>query len=408
MSLNCASCTKSRTLESSGHVPYYKPVKVASKSASQSFGSQESNNGHSNTMWQTDATKYRLNAIIGKGSFDIITVHLAQHIPSGQKVAIKCIDIENSPVDFNLFQKEVILRRQLNHENIVKFHCTFVHENTLWTVMPLLGYGSARDVLHAYFKTGLPETAIAYILRDVVSALEYLHVRGIIHRSVRASHILIGDSGNVCLSGLSKVYHMVYHGKKWTQIHNYPEACSADLQWFSPEILEQNLAGYDTKSDIYSLGITGWELANGYPPFENLPVTQMLLEKVNGTKPMLPDCTTITDLTGEEQEQHNADMENGGIDIVAIAKSRKFSSSFHNFIDKCLEKNPKSRPSAEALLSDSMFRHLKKKSVDVLPSLLQPLTPLNLANLAKVPDAQAVDHLITSMDQVELMEGWNF
>lgn len=32
---------------------------------------------------------------------------------------------------------------------------------------------------------------------------------------------------------------MVYHGKKWTQIHNYPEACSADLQWFSPEILEQ-------------------------------------------------------------------------------------------------------------------------------------------------------------------------
>ena len=58
-------------------------------------------------------------------------------------------------------------------------------------------------------------------------------------RSVRASHILIGDSGNVCLSGLSKVYHMVYHGKKWTQIHNYPEACSADLQWFSPEILEQ-------------------------------------------------------------------------------------------------------------------------------------------------------------------------
>ena len=38
-------------------------------------------------------------------------------------------------------QKEVILCRQLNHENIVKFHCTFVHENTLWTVMPLLGYG---------------------------------------------------------------------------------------------------------------------------------------------------------------------------------------------------------------------------------------------------------------------------
>lgn len=58
-------------------------------------------------------------------------------------------------------------------------------------------------------------------------------------RSVRASHILIGGNGNVCLSGLRKVYHMFHHGKKWTQVHNYPEACSADLQWLSPEILEQ-------------------------------------------------------------------------------------------------------------------------------------------------------------------------
>lgn len=40
----------------------------------------------------------------GKGSFENVTVHLAQHIPSGQKIAIKCIDIENSPVEFNIFQ----------------------------------------------------------------------------------------------------------------------------------------------------------------------------------------------------------------------------------------------------------------------------------------------------------------
>lgn len=58
-------------------------------------------------------------------------------------------------------------------------------------------------------------------------------------RSVRASHILIGGNGSVCLSGLRKVYHMFHHGRKWNQVHNYPEACSADLQWLSPEILEQ-------------------------------------------------------------------------------------------------------------------------------------------------------------------------
>lgn len=390
-------------------MPYYKPMKVASKSGSQSFGSQESNNGRfGDIVLQPDTTKYKLHAVIGKGSFENVTVHLAQHIPSGQKIAIKCIDIENSPVEFNIFQDEVILCRQMYHENIVKYLCTFVHNNELWSVMPLLGYGSARDVLHAYFKTGLPETAIAYILRDVLNALEYLHHRGIIHRSVRASHILIGGNGSVCLSGLRKVYHMFHHGRKWNQVHNYPEACSADLQWLSPEILEQNLSGYDTKSDIYSLGITSWELANGYPPFEDMPVTQMLLEKVNGTKPMLLDCTTISDLTGEEHAQHNAELENGGIDIVALAKARKFSSHFHSLIDRCLEKNPKCRPSAEGLLSDPMFKHLKKRSSEALPNLLQPLTPINLANLANVSDDKAVDSVINSMEQMDVTEEWSF
>ncbi|XP_048780032.1 STE20-related kinase adapter protein alpha-like isoform X2 [Ostrea edulis] len=378
----------------------------SSKHDSKEFGSQDGESRQ--TTWQADVSQYRLHTIIGKGSFDSITVHLAQHAPSGKTVTVKRIDIEKSPVEFNVFQEEVILCRRMHHENIIKYYSTFVHKKELWIILPLMGYGSARDVLHAYFKTGLPETAIAYILRDVLHALDYLHSRGVIHRSVRASHILIGGNGHVCLSGLRKAYFMFYHGKKWNQVHNYPVACKADLQWLSPEILEQNLAGYDTQSDIYSLGITSWELANGYPPFEDMPVTQMLLEKVNGTKPMLPDCTTIADLTGEEEAQHNADMENGGIDIVAIAKSRKFSSYFHSLIDRCLDKNPKCRPTAEGLLTDAMFKHLKKRSTEALPSLLQPLTPIKLANVPNVTDDGAVDSVTESMDQVDLVGEWDF
>ncbi|XP_062616457.1 STE20-related kinase adapter protein alpha-like isoform X1 [Saccostrea cucullata] len=408
MSLNCASCTKSRTLESGGNAPYYKPMNVASKHGSQSFGSQDSDNLRNPITWQPDVSQYQLHNVIGRGTFGSITVHLAQHIPSGKSVAIKRIDIEGSPVEFKVFQDEVILCRQMHHDNIVKYHCTFVNDKELWIVLPLLGYGSARDVLHAYFKTGLPEAAIAYILRDVVSALDYLHNRGIIHRSVRASHILIGGSGNVCLSGLRSAYHLIYHGKKWSRVYDYPNACNGDLQWLSPEILEQNLSGYDTKSDIYSFGITSWELANGYPPFEDMPVTQMLLEKVNGTKPMLPDCTTIGELTGEEEAQHNENMENGGIDIVAIAKARKFSSHFHNLLDRCLEKNPHCRPTAESLLTDSMFKQLKRRSTEALPNLLQPLTPIKLANLTSDKEDEAVDSMVEDMEQVNLVGEWEF
>ena len=50
--------------------------------------------------------------------------------------------------------------------------------------------GSCRDLMHAYFNSGLPEQAIAYILRDLLSALDYLHGRGIIHRFVMVDHVV--------------------------------------------------------------------------------------------------------------------------------------------------------------------------------------------------------------------------
>ncbi|KAK3098963.1 hypothetical protein FSP39_024749, partial [Pinctada imbricata] len=330
---------------------------------------------------------YIMICISGKGCYEAATITLAKHLTTSKNVAIKRTHVEKIKFDISVLQREIILTKQLNCDKVLHHYSSFVHGKEVWTIMPLMAYGSAKDLLHAYFTTGLPEQAISYILRDVVVALEYLHHRGIIHRSVRASHILIAASGKVCLSGLRNAYCLINHGVKTKLAHEYPENGLTSLQWLSPEILEQNLGGYDSKSDIYSLGVTACEVANGHAPFADMPLTQMLLEKLSGTKPVLADSTAVADLMADEisgvQDSGLGTETNQTSEIIEVAKTRKFSNSFHNFTDICLEKEPKSRPTAAALQSHSFVKHLKKRTSDVLPGLLQPLSPLT--DISKLP-----------------------
>ncbi|ESO83560.1 hypothetical protein LOTGIDRAFT_197245, partial [Lottia gigantea] len=325
---------------------------------------------------------YEVYSVIGKGHNDAASISLAKHLSSGHHVAIKRIGLETPGLDYNALQNEIVLCQQLNHPKIIPHYCNFMHCQELWTVMPLMAFGSSRDLIHAYFSTGLPESAIAYILRDILQALEYLHSRGIIHRSIKAAHILIGASGKVCLSGLQYAYSMIQGGKKYKLVHDYPENAVQCLQWFSPEILKQNLAGYDTKSDIYSLGITACELGNGQTPFSDMPATQMLLEKLNGTKPILADSTFILLFNFTKTYSSLLISYFSGQTVSDETKAdnaifkRTFSQHFHNFVSLCLEKDPKLRPTASALLNHPFFKKLNKRTCDILPGLLHPVTPL--------------------------------
>ncbi|KAB0395062.1 hypothetical protein E2I00_020045 [Balaenoptera physalus] len=86
---------------------------------------------------------------------------------------------------------------------------------------------------------------------------------------------------------------MISHGQQQRVVHNFTKYNIKVLPWLSPEVLQQNLQGYDTKFDIYSVGITDCELANSHVPFKDMPATQMLLEKLNGIVPCLLYTSTI-------------------------------------------------------------------------------------------------------------------
>lgn len=138
---------------------------------------------------------------------------------------------------------------------------------------------------------GFPEIIVCLILRDVLFALDYIHKKGYIHRSIRASHILI-DETKAVLCGFREAINLMRNGQRTHRLFDLPPNSIKSLNWLAPEVLEQNLAGYTEKSDIYSVGITACELANGLEPFSNMPTTFMLTEKMRGNQPALFDCST--------------------------------------------------------------------------------------------------------------------
>lgn len=139
--------------------------------------------------------------------------------------------------------------------------------------------------------SGFPEIVVSLILRDVLCGLEYLHRKGYIHRSIKASHILLNQSKAV-LGGFRSCTSLVSHGERVRALHNLAPCSRKSLNWLAPEVLEQNLLGYTEKSDIYSIGITTCELANGVEPFGDSQTTFMLMEKIRGNQPTLLDDST--------------------------------------------------------------------------------------------------------------------
>ncbi|KAL8559330.1 hypothetical protein ACOMHN_060020 [Nucella lapillus] len=416
ISLRHCACSKSHISESP---PAHKPCArnaAASPLSQYKVTVTMSADGSSGTevinmQFDIVASAYTLHAIVGHGHQRAATIHMASHNPSNTQVAVKCINLEHGDREFSYIQDEIVLNKQLYHDNILPHFCSFIHQHELWIIMPPMGFGSCRDLMHAFFTAGLPETSIMYVLRDVLRALEYLHSRGIIHRGVKASHVLISGSGQVCLTGLHNSFCMLTGGRRIRTVHDFPDHSVECLQWFSPEILEQNLAGYNTKSDIYSVGILACELANGQAPFTDMPVTQMLLEKINGTKPMLADSTTCGQFIIDDNNTDEMDEEGRRKTAEEKAENiffqRTFDPHLHNLVSLCLEREPSHRPTATQLLNHPCFKSLRGKSSEILPDTLQPVTPLT--NLKAGPRESSVDAEIAHhMNQVSMEEGWEF
>ncbi|KAL2914909.1 hypothetical protein HK105_205450 [Polyrhizophydium stewartii] len=258
---------------------------------------------------------FELVAKVGEGSYG--SVHKAVIKRTGQPCAIKKIPIDN---DLEQNIKEIRIMTGFESAYVVQYYGSYFLEDELWIVMEFCAAGSVADVMRMC-DSCLTEDMIATVCRHVLLGLVYLHDRRKIHRDVKAGqrpfrNILLNELGEAKLADFGVAGQLTDAVSKRVTVIGTPF-------WMAPEVIQE--VGYGTNADIWSLGITCIEMAEGRPPYYHLHPMRAIFMIPSKPPPKL-----------EAEED--------------------FSEEFRQFIARCLTKNPLARPSARELLEDPFIK----------------------------------------------------
>ena len=267
---------------------------------------------------------------IGQGAFG--SVFKAMHNSTKEIYAIKIIDYsknnnrENNDIinyNYQSIQQETSLMKLLNESDyVVKYYGSYFSRktNTVWLILEYCASGSVIDLMLSMNRT-FSEVEVATIMEMVLKGLVDIHEKNLIHRDIKGANILLSDEGIAKIGDFGVGVHLINEKNRNSR--------KGSPYWMSPQVAQNR--EYDTKTDIWSLGITCIEMVEGEPPNSQLK-PRCAMERIAKNPPLVDDLLSPDIHTDE----------------------------FIDFERRCLEINPLRRPSAKELLKHTFIVNFSK------------------------------------------------
>ncbi|OHT09964.1 STE family protein kinase [Tritrichomonas foetus] len=275
----------------------------------------------------TDPSEFRAIRLLGVGSYgQVIEV---VHVKSGKHLAGKLIKTDQLDAEAVIqIKKEISIMKGFFSKYIVNYYGTIRYPKVNPRIMILMDYcdrGSIRDLMDSREKV-LTEDQISIIMHDLLNALTVLHDQyHTIHRDIKAANILISSDYSIKVTdfGVSRQFDPSFQNSMKTV------SSIGTPYWMAPEVIDAER--YSFPVDIWSVGATAIELAEGVPPYtEFAPTVAMQEICLHGFQGFRP--------------------------------TSKLSKSLQDFIIQCTQKDPASRPTAKQLLEHPFVKQAEKLS----------------------------------------------
>ena len=241
--------------------------------------------------------KYELREVLGQGHTGV--VYLAHDRSLERDVSVKVLRpsyAANKEVA-SYFRQEAVALARVRHENVVQIFTFGEHQGLPYFVMEYLPGGTVARQQRETGERGLSLDAALSILDQVCQGLQAVHDSGVVHRDIKPANMLIGAPFRVAVADFGLV--------RTTDSTGATQEIIGTPLYVAPELIEgQELSeGLLNRCDIYSLGVSAFELLTGRRPFEGDTIQQLFEAHLDSPRrghltstwicprPSIPCCT---------------------------------------------------------------------------------------------------------------------